>query len=99
MDIDVSVNELAQNGLDVSVFPNPFAENSNITITNEGFQYLEIQVFDLNGRLIENIFSGNLSLGEHVFSFGKKEWDSGFYFLQIKNEDGVILRNEKLVKG
>ena len=99
VDIDVSVNELAQNGLDVSVFPNPFAENSNITITNEGFQYLEIQVFDLNGRLIENIFSGNLSLGEHVFSFGKKEWDSGFYFLQIKNEDGVILRNEKLVKG
>ena len=98
VDLEVAVNELLQNDLEVTVFPNPFIENFNIKITNEIIQNLEVKVLDVNGRLVENIFSGKLSKGEHLFSFGKKEWSSGIYFLQIKNEIGEMMMNEKLIK-
>ena len=99
VDIDVNVDELLATKIDYQIFPNPFIENANLIVSNKESQEVEISVIDLKGQLMETIFTGKLSEGEHRFSFGKNEWGSGVYFLQVKNREGDILVNEKLVKG
>jgi len=99
VDIDVDVEEVFLEKMNYTVYPNPFIDRANISISNKENQKVEIVVMDLKGRVIEEVFIGNLNESEHVFSFGKNEWGSGVYFLQIKNGDGEIVAREKLIKS
>ena len=98
VDTDVANKNIKRENLDISIFPNPFSENCNITFTNSRNNFWEINIIDLNGRVIEKVISQNLAKGDHQFSFGKKDWPAGVYFLQMKNKNGKLIKTEKIIK-
>jgi photosystem II stability/assembly factor-like uncharacterized protein len=98
VDTDVANENLVKENFNISTFPNPFFEECNITFTNEKAQDFNINIIDVKGQIIENVAAQKLTKGNHQFSFGKKEWPAGIYFLQLKNGNGDLIKTEKIIK-
>ena len=80
----------------VEVYPNPFKDQVNVEFFAQQEGELSIQIYNLDGRLIQNLFKGSVYSGEHVF----QRWNgsdnsgsqvpSGMYLIQMKMKDQVI---------
>ncbi len=67
------------------VFPNPFSNHVNVLLERGG--EFEISLFDINGKLLKR---------ENYTGKGELNWDvntlllkSGFYFLEIRNDENI----------
>jgi glutathione peroxidase len=71
--------------------------SSEISLVNPAFQKINIKVkakiptafairlFDLQGRQIDQLFSGRID-GEQIVSYGSEKLNSGIYFIRVQNE-------------
>ncbi len=73
------------------IFPNPFFENVTILLEEEG--RFEISLFDIHGKLLKR--ENNSGRGVIDWDVNVLLFESGFYFLEIK--DGDKIWREKLV--
>lgn len=84
--------ELKQN------FPNPF--NSSTTfyyvLGDEG--YVEINIYDEKGELVENLFKGNQYKGEYKINWNADNLSSGIYFYELKTKDIKLSKKCLLLK-
>ena len=76
-------------------YPNPFNPNTKISFSLSKLSNVHMQVLDINGRKIRNLFNKTLGSGSHTISWdGSNDkgvnMSSGIYFI-ILNVDGVIL--------
>lgn len=80
-EIPVTINEIVRNTTDLSlhIYPNPFDHATNITFDLSGHALVNIDVFDIQGRMVRSLFSGDLTSGKHRMS-----WDG-------RNEEGKVL--------
>jgi len=82
-------------------YPNPFNPNTTIPVKVSKSDHMQINIFDLNGKLVKKLFSGELSIGDYNFKWdGLDEHNtsvgSGVYFCKIiKNNN--ILSSQKMV--
>ena len=82
-----------------SNYPNPFNPSTKIDVEIAKRSHLDISVFDLNGRLISNIYSNNQLPGVYTYTWSGKDKtgqlvSSGVYFIQVKS--GSNLHNQKV---
>jgi len=70
-----------------SAFPNPF--NSSVTIAFDLPRSgdVELNIFDLNGRLVETLRDGFTSAGAHTVNWSPASAASGVYFARLGAED------------
>ena len=82
-------------------YPNPFNPSTTIPVKVSQSDYIQINIFDSNGKLVKKLFNGELSIGQYSFRWnGLNEYDtfvgSGIYFCKIiKNNN--ILSSQKMV--
>lgn len=78
-------------------YPNPFTEQVTIEIKTSGIKDLDVKIYDLNGRIIRNLYSGEGLSGKLLIWDGKNDQGnkvaSGSYYLKA-NE-----KVEKLIFG
>jgi hypothetical protein len=79
-----------------NVFPNPVVESFNITFTLNENTELQIEILDVAGKLVQELYNGKGMQGDNSFSFNKANLSNGTYFLVIKNNSN-ILKNEKII--
>ena len=82
-----------------SNYPNPFNPSTKIDVEIAKRSHLDISVFDLNGRLISNIYSNDQLPGVYTYTWSGKDKtgqlvSSGVYFIQVKS--GSNLHNQKV---
>jgi len=65
------------------VFPNPTNSTANIRFNMLNSATINIQIYDINSRLIAHIFDGFLESGNHNFEWNTAQSPSGSYFAQI----------------
>ena len=71
-----------------SVFPNPSEGLSQIQISLDNqIKDARIQLMDLQGRLIQGVFQGQLAVGEHQFELAIPK--KGIYLLSIQSSQGI----------
>jgi hypothetical protein len=80
-------NKVSNFGL--KVFPNPNLGNGTISITSEKSVNATVNVFDLRGSLIANIFEGELNAGKSNFAFSLN-LSKGIYMVSIQTGDEVV---------
>jgi hypothetical protein len=86
---NVGMNEIAQNGNSVSVFPSLFTDELNVTY--KGKESLQFILYDLSTRTVLNQFiTGSTSLNTHQLA-------KGIYLYELRNENGLI-KKEKVIK-
>ena len=86
-----------------SVYPNPFNPQVTIQYNSSQFGTVQIQVYDLQGRLVKNLFNGLQEQGLHSIS-----WDatsdqgqivtSGTYLLKISDGSSVAFKQLTLLR-
>lgn len=76
---------------DVSIFPNPNAGVFYLKIESEIDQDFEVEIIDINGRLLDQFFIKNND-AEIIQSMDYQMFNSGFYFLKIKTTDSVLVK-------
>lgn len=71
-------------------YPNPF--NPMVTIPFEigKMDRIKLDVFDLQGRLVESIADEIYSAGKHFVQWDAAEFSSGVYFIRMKNSTGQL---------
>lgn len=81
-----------------SVYPNPFNKSANISITLPQTQHTNVKIVDLNGRLVQTVFEGSLTAGEHTLSVNNLETSTGMYLVIAETKNSSISKKLILLK-
>lgn len=68
-------------------YPNPFNAETRFILSVPNSEYVSVAVFDLLGREVTRLHSGNLGAGVHSFSW-YADTPAGIYFLQVQSASG-----------
>jgi hypothetical protein len=82
----------------VNSYPNPFNPITTITVHFETNYNISLQVFDINGRLIDLLFDGEIEAGTHEFHWDGNSQPSGVYFIKLLSIDYNQTRKMVLLK-
>ncbi len=64
-------------------YPNPFNPNTSILVTLIEDTQLEVAVYDIEGKEIQELYKGYLSRGSYTFNFDASNLPSGIYFCKV----------------
>ena len=76
-------------------FPNPFNPFSKVPYTVDIGQNINISVYDIRGRQIDNLVNHYHAPGNYMTSFYGNNISSGIYFVTLKHKDGM--QTQKIV--
>ncbi|MCD4651759.1 MAG: T9SS type A sorting domain-containing protein, partial [Candidatus Cloacimonetes bacterium] len=84
----------------LSIYPNPFNPETSISFAIDEPDRAEVRIYDIRGRLVKTVFTGNLNKGEHLFIWNGidnqgKATASGVYFCRLKTK--LINQTRKLL--
>ncbi len=82
----------------VSVYPNPFNSSTSITYNLTEAGIVNLNLFDLNGRLAMNILSGETSTGKHSTTIDGALLSSGVYIIELRTNGKVSKKKLTLIK-
>lgn len=79
-----------ENKINVEAFPNPFVDNASITYSLTGDSKVKVEVYDMQGKLISNLFDGNQNAGSYKLDFNAKGISgSGIYIVKLSVNNDV----------
>lgn len=88
---DVSVADLAKNGVSARLYPNPVKENTllEVSLTEPG--RVSIGLYDLGGTMVGNVFEGLMDAGVSSIELSgfTANLPSGIYLLRITHPKGI----------
>ena len=77
-----------------NAYPNPFNPSTNFQYEIPDNAMVNIQIYDLNGRMIEQLVSSHHSPGVYNISWNASKFSSGIYILLMKSND--FLHSQKI---
>jgi PKD repeat protein len=86
MGSNVGIEEEIAKSINLNIYPNPLGSDENATIVFDLLdnQKTDIAVYDVYGRKVSSIYSGNLNAGSHQFIVNTDEkLSSGVYFIRL----------------
>jgi len=81
-----------------AIYPNPFNSATTISFGLPMMSNVEITAWDISGRCIDHIFSGQLNAGHHAVTWKPESTPSGIYILSLRMSDKQFLRKVLFVK-
>lgn len=89
--VEISVGLDVSSGiLSLSNFPNPFRDVTNILYTIPEDMWIEISLYDMNGKKLLTILNRDEEAGSHLYEWNRQKLPSGVYYLQIKVPNRVL---------
>jgi len=68
-------------------YPNPFNPVTKISYSIPKASFLELNVYDMSGRLVKNLFSGRHAEGNYEMDFNGESLASGVYICRMNSEN------------
>ncbi|NQS99200.1 MAG: T9SS type A sorting domain-containing protein [candidate division Zixibacteria bacterium] len=81
-----------------SAYPNPFNEKTALSYQLQAASYVELTVYDVNGREVARLAEGFYTAGIHQVVFDGSEFSSGIYFARLQTEGFSQTRKLLLIK-
>lgn len=78
------------------VYPNPTANQLNVSYEVQHSGRVSINLFDLTGRKVAGLYEGMLAAGSYSFQTNTTPYNAGTYLLSI-NTDGKIARKQVVI--
>ncbi|MBK7426271.1 MAG: T9SS type A sorting domain-containing protein [Saprospiraceae bacterium] len=88
--------ELDSEIIESKVYPNPASDRFHVNFETEIKELVTIQVVDINGKLVKQLYQDIPKSTKNIISFNKEALTAGIYFLVISTST-KILSNDKLV--
>ena len=77
--------------VNVNVYPNPARESANISFNIEEGAYVTYQVYDITGKMMQDVVVGNCTTGKHVVSLSLNGMATGTYLLRLNQGDKALV--------
>ena len=98
MTVFTDVSEITKNDeMQLKVFPNPTSENATMTFNVKQKQFLQITLYDMQGKLVKTIASQNYTEGEQQLKIVTTDIKAGSYLVRIQAEDHSVLSTTLLL--
>jgi hypothetical protein len=78
--------------------PNPFNPLTEIGFYLATAGHARLEVYNIMGQKVATLFDGELSMGEHSFSFDGSQVASGIYFYRLEAAGGAQTKKMVLMK-
>ena len=101
LDEDGVSNEFSEEPLRFSLaqnYPNPFNPTSNIQFTLPETNNVRLDVFNINGQLVQTLVNSRMNAGEHTVQFDAGNLASGVYMYRITSGNFVQSKKMTLIK-
>jgi hypothetical protein len=82
----------------LSIYPNPFNPATTLEFALPKAGLVQVNVYDIIGRLVNEVVSGEFEAGFHKVNFDASSLPSGLYFARINSRDFVMTKKLMLVK-
>ena len=79
-------------------FPNPFNPSTNISFHIPSKSYVSLQIFDILGREVTKLVSGEMEAGDHSVIWNASAMSTGTYFYRLQSGDFVETKKLVLIK-
>ena len=79
-------------------YPNPFNPSTMIQFTLPASVNVRLQVFDVQGRLVQTLIDGNVPAGEQSIRFDGSNLSNGTYLYRLETPYGAASRKMTLIK-
>jgi PKD repeat protein len=77
----------------LNIYPNPMQENSVVSFDLQNKEHVTIAVRDVLGRVLLNVFDGNLNPGNHAYSIWENsKLATGVYYVTVTIGDQAVTR-------
>ena len=79
-------------------YPNPFNSNTKIEFKIFKNNFYKLELFDLTGRKIENIFNKFFQKGSYEIIYSSIKLSSGIYYYKLSSDNNFLIKNFILIK-
>ena len=76
-------------------YPNPFNPITNISLSIANAALIKVNIYDVNGRLVDNLYDSIIAPGYHQLAWHATNKPSGIYFVLL--ESAGQIKTQKLV--
>ena len=83
-EISVEENIVNTNTIEMSIYPNPVANQATISFNIEDKAQVSYQVYDLSGRMVMNNVLGTYTQGAHTANFNVENLTAGTYIIRVQ---------------
>ena len=95
--LDIDIPEISFNLFEA--YPNPFNPQLNINVSFLENNNIDISVFNLNGQIVEIIFSGSMLANTlYTFNWDASNYSSGLYIIQVNGLNTTYSKIVNLLK-
>lgn len=81
-----------------NVYPNPAQDNTMVEFTTENRENINVEIIDLTGKVVQNVFSGELANGTHQFPVQTAELSAGIYLVRLVTDEGKYITRKLVVE-
>lgn len=78
--------------INLSCQPNPSQTNAKIRFSIPTNTYVSLGIYDLTGRLVEELTKGDYSAGEHTIIWDAKDLKGNIYFCKLKTSNCTLIK-------
>lgn len=94
---DILTQEIDEQDISITSYPNPFRESLNINIKMNKRDLVDMDIIDLNGKVMCNVYhgipeSGNFDIVWDGFDLDSRKVCSGVYIIRVKSETIIYER-------
>ncbi len=82
----------------LQVYPNPFNPSTNVIYTLPEKSNVKINLFDMLGREVKNLYDGESEAGNHKLLINASDLASGIYFIRLETGDHFKTQKILLLK-
>ena len=94
---DTHASEEVIEAENIFVYPQPATRETKLAFTNPNRGHVSVDLYNLKGQKISQVFSGIKDSGKTIISFDVKNISSGIYFLKIKKQGNQALTKKIMV--
>jgi hypothetical protein len=89
---DFSTKATSNPNMNISIYPNPFVENANISYNLTTDAHVITEVYDISGKLVSKLFDGNQKIGNYNVVFNSKNngYFSGIFIVKMTVNDEIF---------
>lgn len=88
--LSVKSNELSN--LNLTQFPNPFANETTVRFSLKEASNVSYTITDMTGKVVADVNKGNLMTGNHEINVNGSSLANGIYYFNLKTNDAQVTR-------
>jgi hypothetical protein len=79
-------------------YPNPFNPSTTIRFNLSQTGYTSLKIFDVTGREVAELISGEMNAGQHSIVFNAENLSSGIYYYRVQSAGNVAVKKMLMIK-